>query len=155
MQATLRRAERSQPVLNAFVTLCPDQAMAGARAAETAVMRGEPLGPLHGLPLSVKDLVPTAGVRTTYGSLIYKDHVPEADPVVIQRLKQAGAILFGKTTTPEFGQQPLTRSRVFGETRNAWAADRTSAGSSGGAAVAVAAGIGALAVASDGGDLHP
>ncbi len=151
MRATLDRAERSQPVLNAFVTLCPEAAMAGARAAERAVMRGDALGLLHGLPLSVKDLVPTAGVRTTYGSLIYRNHVPAQDPVVIQRLKQAGAILFGKTTTPEFGQQPLTRSRVFGETRNAWSATRTAAGSSGGAAAAVAAGIGVLAVASDGG----
>ena len=100
MQATLDRAERSQPVLNAFVTLCPDRALAEARAAEAAVMRGGDLPPLHGVPLSVKDLVPTAGVRTTWGSRIFADHVPQHDAAVVARLRAAGAILFGKTTTP-------------------------------------------------------
>lgn len=151
MRATLARAERAQPVLNAFITLCPEAAMEAAREAEAAVMRGDPLGPLHGVPLSVKDLVPTAGVRTTFGSLIFKDHVPERDAAAVARLRAAGAILFGKTTTPEFGQQCLTEAPLFGRTRNAWDAGRTSGGSSGGAAVAVAAGIGPLAVATDGG----
>ncbi|WP_135467331.1 amidase [Crenalkalicoccus roseus] len=151
MRATLDRAERSQPLLNAFITLCPEQAMAAARQAETAVMRGEALGPLHGVPFSVKDLVPTAGVRTTLGSLIFKDHVPEQDAALVARLKAAGAILFGKTTTPEFGQKPLTEAPLFGRTRNPWDASRTPGGSSGGAAVAVATGIGPLAVATDGG----
>ena len=151
MRATLARAERAQPVLNAFITLCPEAAMEAAREAEAAMMRGDPLGPLHGVPLSVKDLVPTAGVRTTFGSLIFKDHVPERDAAAVARLRAAGAILFGKTTTPEFGQQCLTEAPLFGRTRNAWDAGRTSGGSSGGAAVAVAAGIGPLAVATDGG----
>ncbi|WP_207539913.1 amidase [Sabulicella rubraurantiaca] len=151
MRATLERAERSQPVLNAFVTLCADQAMADAREAEAKVARGEELPPLHGVPLSVKDLIPTKGVRTTWGSRIFADHVPQHDPVVITRLRKAGAILFGKTTTPEFGQQCLTQSPLFGRTRNAWSAERTSGGSSGGAAVAVAAGIGPLGVGTDGG----
>ncbi len=150
-RATLDRAAALQPVLNCFITLDTEGAMAAARAAEAAVMRGDALGPLHGLPFSVKDLVPTAGLRTTWGSLIFKDHVPERDAAVVARLKAAGAILFGKTTTPEFGQQCLTQAPLFGRTRNAWSAERTSGGSSGGAAVAVASGIGPLAVATDGG----
>lgn len=149
--ATLDRIERLQPALNAFVTIARDQAMADARKAEQAVVDGAELGPLHGVPLSVKDLVPTAGVRTTWGSLIFRDHVPEHDAVVVSRLKRAGAILVGKTTTPEFGQQCLTQAPLFGRTRNAWSADRTSGGSSGGAAVAVACGLGPIAVATDGG----
>ncbi len=148
---TLERIERSQPVLNAFITIAADQAMEQARAAEQAVMRGEVVGKLHGVPVAVKDLVPTAGIRTTWGSLIFKDHVPEQDAEVVQRLKLAGAIIVGKTTTPEFGQQCLTEAPLFGRTRNAWRADRTSGGSSGGSAVAVAAGLVPLAVATDGG----
>ena len=151
MRFTLDRATRSQPVLNAFITLCPEQAMDAARAAEQAVMRGDPLPPLHGLPMAVKDLIPTAGVRTTWGSRIFADHVPDKDAAVVARLKQAGAILFGKTTTPEFGQQCLTEAPLFGRTRNAWSAERTSGGSSGGAAVAAACGIGALHIGTDGG----
>ncbi|MBX9698016.1 MAG: amidase, partial [Acetobacteraceae bacterium] len=151
MRAVLDRAERSQPLLNAFVTLCPERAMAEARAAEAAVMRGGELPPLHGVPLHVKDLVPTAGVRTTWGSRIFADHVPTQDAAVVARLRAAGAILFGKTTTPEFGQKPLTESPLFGTTRNPWNATRTPGGSSGGAAAAVAAGIGPLGVATDGG----
>jgi aspartyl-tRNA(Asn)/glutamyl-tRNA(Gln) amidotransferase subunit A len=151
MRATLARAERSQPLLNAFVTLCPDQAMDAARAAEAKLLSGDPLPPLHGVPLSVKDLVPTAGVRTTWGSRIFDEHVPEQDACVVARLKAAGAILFGKTTTPEFGQKPLTESPLFGTTRNPWDPGRTPGGSSGGAAASVAAGIGPIAVATDGG----
>ncbi|MBX5454322.1 MAG: amidase [Acidobacteriia bacterium] len=151
MRATLARIEQSQPALNAFITIAAEPAMAAAQEAETAVMRGEELGPLHGVPLAVKDLVPTEGIRTTWGSLIYKDHVPEADAEVVRRLKRAGAIVVGKTTTPEFGQQSLTEAPLFGRTRNAWRADRTSGGSSGGSAVAVAAGLVPIALASDGG----
>lgn len=151
MRATLDRIERSQPVLNAFITIAADQALHAARVAETAIMRGDAVGPLHGLPLAVKDLVPTAGIRTTWGSLIFKDHVPDTDAVVVARLKAAGAIVVGKTTTPEFGQQCLTQAPLFGRTRNAWRADRSSGGSSGGSAVAVAAGLVPLAVATDGG----
>jgi len=150
-RATLQRIERSQPDLNAFITIAADSAMAQARAAEDAVQRGDPLGPLHGIPVAIKDLVPTAGIRTTWGSLIFKDHVPDTDAVVVTRLKQAGAIIVGKTTTPEFGQQCLTQAPLFGRTRNAWRPDRAAGGSSGGSAVAVAAGLVPLAVATDGG----
>lgn len=149
--ATLARIEHSQPVLNAFITVAAEAATAAAREAERAVMRGAPLGPLHGVPLAVKDLVPTAGLRTTWGSLIFKDHVPDEDAVAVARLKRAGAIVVGKTTTPEFGQQCLTEAPLFGRTRNAWRAERSSGGSSGGSAVAVAAGLVPLAVATDGG----
>ena len=151
VSAVLDRAQRSQPTLNAFITLCPEQALAAARAVEAAVMRGETTGSLAGVPFSVKDLVNTAGVRTTYGSLIFEQHIPDADAVAVARLKAAGAILIGKTTTPEFGQKGLTEAPLFGRTRNAWRADRTSGGSSGGAAVALACGLGPLAMGTDGG----
>ena len=149
--AVLARAEKLQPVLNCFVTLVPEQARAAARKAEAAVMKGEQLGLLHGIPFAAKDLVNTAGVRTTFGSLLHEDNVPKDDAVCAARLKQAGAILFGKTTTPEFGHKALTDAPLFGRTRNAWSADHTSGGSSGGAAVAVAAGIGPIGIATDGG----
>jgi aspartyl-tRNA(Asn)/glutamyl-tRNA(Gln) amidotransferase subunit A len=151
MRATLERIERSQPQLNAFITIAAEPALAAARAAESALVRGDRLGALHGVPLAVKDLVPTAGIRTTWGSLIFKDHVPSEDAVAVARLKRAGAIVVGKTTTPEFGQQCLTEAPLFGRTRNAWRADRSSGGSSGGSAVAVAAGLAPIAVATDGG----
>jgi Asp-tRNA(Asn)/Glu-tRNA(Gln) amidotransferase A subunit family amidase len=114
MRDTLDRIERGQPTLNAFITVAAETAMAAARAAEVAVMRGGELGPLHGVPVAVKDLIPTAGIRTTWGSLIFKDHVPDRDSVAVARLKQAGAIVVGKTTTPEFGQQCLTQAPLFG-----------------------------------------
>jgi aspartyl-tRNA(Asn)/glutamyl-tRNA(Gln) amidotransferase subunit A len=151
MHDVLRRIARAQPVLNAFVSVCAEQALEDAREAERRRARGAQLGPLHGVPFSVKDLVATRGVRTTYGSLIFADHVPDHDAVSVARLKGAGAILIGKTTTPEFGQKGLTEAPLFGRTRNAWRADRTCGGSSGGAAVAVAAGLGPLAVGTDGG----
>jgi len=151
MKAVLARAEKLQPVLNCFITLIPEQAMAAAWQAEDDVMKGKPLGLLHGIPYAAKDLVNTAGVRTTFGSLLHENNVPKEDAVATARVKAAGAILFGKTTTPEFGHKGLTDAPLFGRTRNAWSAERTSAGSSGGAAVAVAAGIGPIGVATDGG----
>src|ERR1700751_6207743 len=151
IQATLSRIEQSQPILNAFITVAADPAMEAAKAAEAAVMGGAVLGPLHGVPVAVKDLVSTAGIRTTWGSLIFKDHVPDIDALAVSRLRHAGAIVVGKTTTPEFGQQCLTEAPLFGRTRNAWRADRSSGGSSGGSAVAVAAGLVSIAVATDGG----
>ncbi len=151
ISSTLSRIEQSQPELNAFITIAADSAMQAAGEAEAKVMRGDPLGPLHGVPMAVKDLVPTAGIRTTWGSLIFKDHVPVEDAVAVSRLKRAGAVIIGKTTTPEFGQQCLTEAPLFGRTRNAWRADRTAGGSSGGSAVAVAAGLVPIAVATDGG----
>jgi aspartyl-tRNA(Asn)/glutamyl-tRNA(Gln) amidotransferase subunit A len=151
VETCLSRIERAQPLVNAFITVCADQALADAREAERAVMQGRVLAPLHGVPFSAKDLVATRGVRTTYGSLIFENHVPDRDAVAVARLKAAGAILVGKTTTPEFGQKGLTEAPLFGRTRNAWRADRTCGGSSGGAAVAVAAGLSPLAVGTDGG----
>jgi aspartyl-tRNA(Asn)/glutamyl-tRNA(Gln) amidotransferase subunit A len=150
-RAVLARAERLQGELNCFITLCGDEAMARAREAEGQIMAGEPLGPLHGVPLTVKDIVNTNGVRTTFGAVPYKDNVPDHDAVAVARLRAAGAILIGKTTTPEFGSKCLTDSPLFGRTRNAWNAGRSAGGSSGGAAVAVASAIAPLAVATDGG----
>jgi aspartyl-tRNA(Asn)/glutamyl-tRNA(Gln) amidotransferase subunit A len=146
--ATLDRAEALQTRLNAFITICREDALAAARATEAAP---EPLGPLHGVPFSVKDLILTKGVRTTRGSKAFADFVPEVDAVAVARMKAAGAILIGKTTTPEFGHGPLTEAPLFGRTANAWDKTRTSGGSSGGGAAAVAAGIGPLAVTTDGG----
>ncbi|HTV89803.1 MAG TPA: amidase [Stellaceae bacterium] len=147
----LARIEQSQPHLNAFITVCADAARVAARAAEAAVLRGDRLGPLHGVPLSVKDLVATQGVRTTSGSVALADHVPAADAPSVARLKAAGAILVGKTTTPEFGHKCFTDAPLFGRTANPWDLTRTCGGSSGGAAAAVAAGLGPLAVGTDGG----
>ncbi|MFB9269568.1 amidase [Bradyrhizobium erythrophlei] len=149
--AVLARAERLQPELNCFITLCADEAMAQANAAERQIMAGEPLGLLHGVPFTVKDIVNTKGVRTTFGAVPYRDNLPDQDAVAVARLRAQGGILIGKTTTPEFGSKCLTDSPLFGRTRNAWSAERTSGGSSGGAAVAVASGIAPLAVATDGG----
>ena len=149
--AVLARAEALQPELNCFITLCGEEAMAEAREAERKMMAGEPLGLLHGLPVTVKDIVNTQGVTTTFGAVPYKDNVPNEDAVAVARLRAAGAILVGKTTTPEFGSKCLTDSPLFGRTRNAWDAGRSSGGSSGGAAVAVASGIAPLAIATDGG----
>jgi aspartyl-tRNA(Asn)/glutamyl-tRNA(Gln) amidotransferase subunit A len=151
MKVVLARADQLQPVLNCFITLVPELALKGAQAAEDDVIKGKPLGLLHGVPFAAKDLVNTAGVRTTYAALAHEDNVPKEDAVAAARVKAAGAILFGKTTTPEFGHKALTDAPLFGRTRNAWSAERTSAGSSGGAAVAVAAGIGPIGIATDGG----
>ncbi|TAJ37323.1 MAG: amidase [Reyranella sp.] len=150
-KAVLARAEKLQPVLNCFITIAGEQALKAAHAAEAAMMEGKPLGLLHGIPFAAKDLVNTAGVRTTFGSLLHEDNVPKEDAVAAARMKQAGAILFGKTTTPEFGHKALTDAPLFGRTRNAWSAAHTSGGSSGGAAVAVATGIGPIGIATDGG----
>jgi aspartyl-tRNA(Asn)/glutamyl-tRNA(Gln) amidotransferase subunit A len=150
-RAVLARAEALQPQLNCFITLCADEAMAQAQAAERKVMAGEPLGLLHGVPVTVKDIVNTKDVKTTFGAVPYKDNVPDKDAVAVARLRAHGAILIGKTTTPEFGSKCLTDSPLFGRTRNAWDARHSSGGSSGGAAVAVASGIAPLAVATDGG----
>jgi Asp-tRNA(Asn)/Glu-tRNA(Gln) amidotransferase A subunit family amidase len=120
VDAVLARIEALQPTVNAFITVTADEARDTARRAEAAVMRGERLGPLHGVPFSVKDLVFTKGVRTTMGSLIFADQVPGEDAVPVRRLREAGAVLVGKTTTPEFGHKPFTDSPLFGVTRNPW-----------------------------------
>ncbi len=151
IDAVLARIQRLEPRLNAFITVCAAEARAAAREAEKALLRGEPLGPLCGVPFSVKDLLDTKGVRTTFGSVIFKDNVPKKDAVAVARLKAAGAILIGKTTTPEFGHKCMTEAPLFGRTGNAWDLSRTAGGSSGGAAAALAAGMGPLAVGTDGG----
>lgn len=149
--AFLARIDKINPKINAYVTLTPELAREAAKRAEAAVMAGAALGPLHGVPFSVKDLVFTAGVRTTAGSLVYRDFVPDADSLVVSRLKAAGGVMLGKTNTPEFGYKATTENLVFGETRNPWALDKTPGGSSGGASAATAAGLAPLSVGTDGG----
>src|SRR5207248_641221 len=151
VDVVLDRIERTQPTLNAFMTVCADDARAAAKAAEAAVMRGDALGPLHGVPFAVKDLVNTAGLRTTFGSWALADNVPSADSPAVARLKAAGAVLVGKTTTPEFGHKCFTEAPLFGRTANPWDLARTCGGSSGGAAAAVAAGLGPIGIGTDGG----
>src|SRR6202040_2542493 len=143
------RIGRVQPVLNAFITVCGEEARAAAKTAEGAVMRGDAVGPLHGVPFAVKDLVNTAGVRTTFGSVALADNVPAADSTAVARLKAAGAILVGKTTTPEFGHKCFTDAPLFGRTANPWDLRRTPGGSSGGAAAAVAAGLVPIGIGTD------
>ena len=150
MDAVLGAVDRLQPTLNCFITVTAEDARRGAKAAEQAVMSGEPLGPLHGIPVSVKDLIPTKGVRTTFGSIAFADNVPDRDDVLVTRLRAAGAIMIGKTTTPEFGIKGQTDAPIYGVTRNPWNLERTPGGSSGGAAAAVAAGIGPIGLGSDG-----
>lgn len=155
MTAHLAQIEWVNPTVNAIVTLLPERALAGARAADAAIAQGAVLGPLHGLPIAHKDLVPTQGIRTTYGSRIYADHVPDEDALIVQRLKQAGAITIGKTNTPEFGAGAQTFNEVFGETLNPYDLTKTCGGSSGGAAVALACGMLPIADGSDtGGSLR-
>ncbi len=148
-QATLDRIEALNPKLNAFVTVTPERALEDARRAEEAYTSGDP-PPLAGVPASIKDLVPTKGIRTTRGSLLQPNWVPDADPVFVQRLNDAGIVMLGKTNTPEGGWKGETTNRVAGTTRNPWNLDRTPGGSSGGAAAAVAAGMGPIAQGGDG-----
>src|SRR5262245_58931662 len=153
--AHLRHIERVNPRVNAIVTLTADQAMREAAAADERLARGDSIGPLHGVPVAHKDLQETKGVRTTYGSLIYKDNVPSFDSLVVERLKAAGAISLGKTNTPEFGAGSQTFNAVFGATLNPYDLTKTCGGSSGGAAVALACGMVPLADGSDmGGSLR-
>jgi amidase len=149
MRAHLARIDAVNPEINAIVTLDREGALAAADDADRRLARGEDIGPLHGLPIAVKDLEDTAGMRTTYGSPIFRDHVPEADTLLVERLRRAGAIVIGKTNTPEFGAGSQTFNPVFGATRNPFDPSRTAGGSSGGAAAAVAAGMMPLADASD------
>jgi amidase len=155
MEAHLAQIERTNPHVNAIVTFHPERAMEGARAADEALARGEAPGHLHGLPVAHKDLVETAGVRTTYGSPLFRDFVPDFDALIVERLKHAGAISVGKTNTPEFGAGSQTFNRVFGATRNPYDLTKTCGGSSGGAAVALACGMVPIADGSDmGGSLR-
>lgn len=155
VESCIRRIEAVNPAVNAFVATCYERARTEARVAEDTVMRGDALGPLHGLPVGVKDLSDTEDLRTTYGSLIYKDHVPEQDERLVEVLRQAGAIVLGKTNTPEFGAGANTTNKVYGPTRNPFDTARTCGGSSGGSAVALATDMVPICTGSDtGGSLR-
>jgi amidase len=156
MEAHLRQIERVNAKVNAIVTLVDEgQLMAQARAADGIIAKGEPLGPLHGLPVAVKDLTETMDIRTTYGSPLYRDFVPDHDALVVERMKNAGAIVIGKTNTPEFGMGSQTFNPVFGATLNPYDVTKTCGGSTGGGAVALACGMAPLASGTDiGGSLR-
>jgi aspartyl-tRNA(Asn)/glutamyl-tRNA(Gln) amidotransferase subunit A len=151
IDAELSRIEQCRPAINAFITVTADHARAEAKAAERAIAAGAQLGPLHGLPLAVKDMIQTRGVRTTMGSPIFESVVPGEDATPVANAKAAGAILIGKTTTPEFGHKPLTDGPLFGRTHNPWDTSRTTGGSSGGSGAAVVHGMAPLAFGTDGG----
>ena len=151
----LKQIDRVNPKVNAIVTLVPEMAAAAAAKADEMQARGETLGPLHGLPVAHKDLVETRGIRTTFGSPLYKDYIPTEDDLIVERLRRAGAITIGKTNTPEFGAGSQTFNKVFGATHNPYDLTKTCGGSSGGAAVALACGMVPVADGSDtGGSLR-
>jgi aspartyl-tRNA(Asn)/glutamyl-tRNA(Gln) amidotransferase subunit A len=150
-KAVLDRIDATQKTLNAFITVDRDGALAQAKAADEAVARGDTLGPLHGVPVSVKDIINTKGLRTTWASHTMANNVPDADAVSVERLKKAGAVILGKTTTSEFAHKLLTDSPLCGVTRNPWDTALTPGGSSGGSAVAVASGMGPISLATDAG----
>jgi Asp-tRNA(Asn)/Glu-tRNA(Gln) amidotransferase A subunit family amidase len=149
IEASLARIEEVNPRLNAFCAVYADEARARALECEAAVRKGAHLGPLHGLPVAIKDFTPIAGKTTTRGSRIFADWVPDSNPVIVERLIGAGAIIIGKTTTPEFAYSSFTSSPLWGITRNPRDPTRTSGGSSGGSAVAVATGCASLAEGTD------
>lgn len=151
LEACLARIERLQPRLNAFVTVCTDEARAQAEAIDRARKSGADIGPLAGVPVSIKDILNTEGIRTAWGSRLMQDNVPSEDAVSVSRLKRAGAVIIGKTATPEFAYKLLTDSPISGVTRNPWDPKLTAGGSSGGSAAAVAAGMGPLSLATDAG----
>lgn len=155
MEAHLAQIERVNHKVNAIVTLVAEQALKAAREADSRLAKRDKIGVLHGLPVAHKDLVDTKGIRTTYGSPIFRDHVPEVDGLIVERLRSAGAITLGKTNTPEFGAGSQTFNPVFGPTRNPYDLSKTCGGSSGGAAVALACGMVPIADGSDlGGSLR-
>ncbi len=149
--AVLDRIERLNPELNAFCTVMADEALDAARRAETAMMQGDATGPLHGVPVSIKDNLYVKGWRTTFGSKLLENNVTTEDAPMTERLRRAGAILLGRTNSPEFGWKGVTDNRVFGTTRNPWNLDLTPGGSSGGASAAVASGLGPIGLGTDGG----
>ncbi len=155
LDAHLAQIARWNPQVNAIVTLLAEQAREQARLADESLAAGQWLGPLHGLPIAHKDLLETRGIRTTYGSRIFKDNVPTADALIVERIRNAGAITIGKTNTPEFGAGSQTFNEVFGATHNPYDTTKTCGGSSGGAAVGLACGMIPLADGSDmGGSLR-
>ncbi len=150
IDAILQRIEQLNPKVNAYCTIVAESALKQANQAEAMVMRGEATGPLHGVPVSIKDMIFTKGIRTTGGSRIYENFIPQQDAIVVERLKAAGAIVIGKTNTAEFGWVAITKNLLFGETRNPWNSALTPGGSSGGATASVALGMGPLAIGNDG-----
>jgi aspartyl-tRNA(Asn)/glutamyl-tRNA(Gln) amidotransferase subunit A len=150
-EAIIDRIEKINPIINAYCTTTFNLSREMAKKADDAVKKGEKLGILHGLPTSIKDLTDTKGIRTTHGSKIYEDFIPEEDNLTVSKLKDAGIVILGKTNTPEDGHKSVTDNLIFGETKNPWHLERTCGGSSGGAAAAVASGLGPLALGSDGG----
>ncbi|WP_237214908.1 amidase [Falsiroseomonas oryziterrae] len=155
LDSCLARIEAVNPAVNAMVAMDTDRARVAAKEAEAAVMRGAPLGPLHGLPVGIKDLDETAGLRTTWGSPLFADHVPAQDGAMVANLRKAGAIVVGKTNTPEFGAGANTRNVVYGATGNPFDTTKSAAGSSGGSGVALACGMVPIASGSDtGGSLR-
>ena len=151
MNTILERIEELNPKLNAYLTVAADEAIEQAKTAEEAVTSGGKLGPLHGVPISIKDLLPTKGMRTTMGSFVYRDWVPDDEGTMVQRLRNSGAIIVGKTNTSEFGFAGVVENKLGDYCRNPWDTERNSGGSSGGAAASVAAGICPLGQATDGG----
>jgi amidase len=155
MHAVLARIDAVNPRVNAYVEVVRERALAEAATATETLRRGGPLGPLHGVPLAVKDTMATKGIRTTWGSTLFANHVPSHDTVTVERLKAAGAIVVGKTNTPEFAAGAHTFNALFGATRNPWNLEVSAGGSSGGSAAAVATGMAPLATGSDlGGSLR-
>lgn len=151
VSAVLDRVRRVDPLVHAMVTVDEEGALAAARRAEAMLGGTVAVGALHGVPISVKDLVPTRGLRTTMGSRAFRDHIPDADAPAVTLLRQAGAIIIGKTTSPEFGHKAVTDSLLGEPTANPWNLRMTAGGSSGGAAAALASGMGPIAVGTDGG----
>jgi aspartyl-tRNA(Asn)/glutamyl-tRNA(Gln) amidotransferase subunit A len=151
LEECLLRIERLQPSLSPFVTVCADEARKSAAEIDRARTSGAKLGPLAGVPVSVKDILNTKGIRTAWGSRLMENNIPDADHIAVRRLKDAGAVIVGKTTTPEFAYKLLTDSPLSGVTRNPWNPQLTPGGSSGGSAVAVATGMGPLSLATDAG----
>jgi aspartyl-tRNA(Asn)/glutamyl-tRNA(Gln) amidotransferase subunit A len=151
IDAVLVRIDKLEPILHAFCTPTPDLARETARKIEQEIMAGKPVGPLAGVPVGIKDLVCTKGIRTVSGSQAYADFVPDEDDVVVERLKNAGAVILGKTNVPEFGYSGVGHNPVFPTTRNPWNNDLTPGGSSAGSGAAVASGMGPFAIGSDGG----
>lgn len=149
VDAFLDRIDERNDRTNAFVTVAADHARERARDAEAALERGEDVGPLHGVPVAVKDLTRTRGIRTTFGSPAYADYVPDEDDTVVARVRAAGGIVLGKTNTPEFGRLTVTENPVFGRSYNPWNPSKTPGGSSGGNAAALADGLVPLALGSD------
>lgn len=150
-EASLRRIERIEPELHAFITIDEEGALAASREADTQLADGSSPGPLHGVPIAVKDLEVTKGLRTTLGSSIFKDWIPDYDSVVVERLRSAGAVILGKTNTPEFGNREETFTNIAATCNNPWDVSRMPGGSSGGTAAAIASGMCSLGIGSDGG----